>query len=118
MSNRPCLCSEIPPGSPFNGNQCYLCWLYSNNPKYKAYWDSDGHAQNIHPVPIVASKWARRPCKFLGEKTGRTVKCKTCTKTIDVPLVSCSIFGFCTERVLAHGHQCCSICDKREDSGE
>jgi len=41
---------------PFEQGMCRLCWLYHNDPAYKAAWDSQ-------PVPKSVSNPNPKPCK-------------------------------------------------------
>lgn len=116
---RPCYCHK---NKPYAAGVCYFCYLRQTNPKYKALWPDSATIAEPTVSPEHSAerllRFKRKPCKFLGHATGHTVKCKTCTKTMDVPLMACSLLFVCTEKVLAQGYPCCSICDKREDSTE
>jgi hypothetical protein len=39
--SRPCTCDLLPPppGEPYTAAYCRVCWLYHNDPAYKALWD-------------------------------------------------------------------------------
>jgi hypothetical protein len=57
---RPCTCESVRPG-PYTAGQCRLCWLYHNDPAYRALWGAPGGADGP-PAPAARSL----PCLFLG----------------------------------------------------
>ena len=56
---RPCTCENVRPG-PYTAGQCRLCWLYHNDPAYRALWGAPGEAGGP-PTPARSL-----PCVFLG----------------------------------------------------
>jgi hypothetical protein len=57
---RPCTCDNVRP-SAYSRDQCRPCWLYHNDPSYRALWGGPGEASGpAAPGP------GSLPCIFLG----------------------------------------------------
>lgn len=97
---RPCTCEDHQTG-PYGPGQCRLCWLYHNDPAYRALWDS-------HTMPLTVA------CRHLGAATGATVACPSCRGTVALKLFACAIHGACTVARAVAGVACCASCPDRE----
>jgi hypothetical protein len=81
---------------PRNPDSCHLCWLYENDPGYRALWDGN-------PMPLLSqgpSQTRSLPCIFLGEVIDK----------LDCPcpgkwLRTCALHKICT----------LTVCKKCED---
>jgi hypothetical protein len=59
---RPCSC-----------DQCHLCRLYHNDPRYRVLWDQ-----------------GKTRCRHLGPETGETRECDTCQGRVRLKVFTCS----------------------------
>lgn len=98
---RPCTCDRLPPaGQPYSVSYCRLCWLYHRDSAYRELWNADA---------------PRGPCVHLGEATGETRECSTCTGTVRLKLFACTLHRECTIARAIDGVACCAACsDYRE----
>lgn len=103
---RRCKCDRCKIGEPFTEDQCALCWLYHNNPRYKKHWDS-------HKTNIVLG-----PCANLGKATGERRECKTCTGTVQIKLMACTVYEQCTTVKKLEGLVCCRGCSSYQKMEE
>lgn len=86
-------------------DKCHFCKLAVTNPAYRAWGDG--------ATPPVRAKFELPVCPNRGDPTGETRPCPTCTGTVAVPLLSCSVHGECTDSKLVAGVKCCRICPDR-----
>ncbi len=99
---RPCTCDNLPsPGEPWAKGYCRLCWLYHNDERYRRKWDELGLGDLLR-------------CRHLGEATGQTVVCGTCSGHVELKLFACAIHSTCTTAKQATGHACCAVCLDRD----
>lgn len=49
-------------------------------------------------------------CIHLGEPTGETIRCATCSGTVELKILSCAIHGECTPTKPQPGLSCCAMC--------
>jgi hypothetical protein len=57
-------------------------------------------------APRIANRAGQ--CVHLGEPTGRTVGCETCTGNISLKVLACAVHGECTVGKRVDGVACCS----------
>jgi hypothetical protein len=86
---------EARPG-PYTLDQCRLCWLYLNDPAYRALW-ADGTPDRS------------RPCVHRGQ-THREEHCPTCRGTVRLKVFACARHGECTIARSLAGVPCCATC--------
>jgi hypothetical protein len=83
---------------PWTAEQCRLCWLYLNDPTYRALWDGGGpDAGRI------------RPCVHRGE-VRREQQCPTCRGSVRLKVFACALHGECTIARALGGLACCATC--------
>jgi len=92
---------EAQPGT-FTPDQCLLCWLYLNDPAYRALWDAPG------PDP-----GRTRSCRHRGE-TRREQECPTCRGVVRLKVFACELHGECTIGRSLAGVACCATCPDYE----
>ncbi len=66
-------------------------------------------------VPSAPShRFALPVCPLRGEPTGETRDCPTCSGTVRIKLLACSLHGECTDSKLIAGVYCCRTCPDRQ----
>jgi hypothetical protein len=83
---------------PYTPDQCRLCWLYLNDPAYRALWEARG-----------AELGRTRPCIHRGEAR-REKQCPTCRGQVRLKVFACALHGECTVARAAGGLACCASC--------
>ena len=79
--------SELPMvGRPWDTKQCRLCFLYANDPAYKALWDGQ-------PLPMATQPTFS--CVHLGGPLG-TIECPSCGGNVKAKISVCDIHDKCT----------------------
>src|SRR5437868_5633998 len=92
---RPCKCSK---------SECRLCWLYANDPDYKAYWDSND------AMRVVGRSQA---CIHRGEAIGMA-RCEACKSIVHLKVFACAVHAQCTLSNPIPAISCCKGCLDRE----
>ncbi len=92
---RPCTCDRFNPDplAPYTLDQCRLCWLYHNDPAYRALWDAG------MPRQLTV-------CRHRGEAVD-LVECPSCHGRIRLKVFACAVHGRCTTDTPLSTLACC-----------
>lgn len=105
---RPCACDRIRPG-PYTLDQCRLCWLAANDPRYQQRWGLPVTARgDVRLVPAQPAPAA--PCVHLGPPTGAVVRCRSCRGNVQVKVHACAVYEACTPARKVPILACCRGC--------
>ncbi len=123
LQAEPCRCPEPNPecmraGQPMIGQlweycsgNCGSCQPFtSNNMRYQ--WDVRAAAIAAGMLPSRAPDLQVSPCVHLGNPTGQTVECPTCSGSVKLKLFHCLALGSCTTTKKVEGVACCVGCSE------
>jgi hypothetical protein len=98
---RPCTCDRYDPSAPYTLDQCRVCWLYHNDPGYRALW----HGNPTSPT----RERGRSSCTHRGPELRRQ-PCRTCAGTVQLRIFHCALHAECTIGQQLPAIACCSTC--------
>lgn len=105
---RPCLCDRCRPG-PYTLDQCRLCWLAANDPRYQQRWGLPVTAKGAVTL-LPAQPAPTASCVHLGPPTGAVAHCRSCQGHVQVKVCACAVHGQCTPARKVAGLPCCGTC--------
>lgn len=61
---RPCTCDRVPPpGQPYTAEFCRLCFLFRNDPAYRAMWEGSPQPQPVAEEVPPQPDYLDKPCE-------------------------------------------------------
>lgn len=112
---RPCVCDNCLTGQPYDDSQCMMCWLFHNNPDYRAAWDKrepPGFIERALNYAKALRDHVRAGLPMVDESThrARLEVCEGCP--LRAPDWTCNLCGCPTKDKAMWGEQACPACKK------
>jgi hypothetical protein len=114
---RPCTCDRLPPpGEPYSPQYCVRCWLWHNEPAYRAHHQGAGGPRppNAPGGPAPAPRAAA--CRHRGAAV-REQQCPPCGGNVRLKVFACALYRECTPATALPGLACCATCPDYDPGG-
>lgn len=92
---------------------CPLCELAATRADYAKLWNEPSPRKPTGSVRPTPKSKPTLPCPLLGDDTGTSVECPTCSGVVHLKVFDCSVHGTCTIGRPVKGIACCVGCTDR-----